>query len=210
MKIKDKKKNHRAKSSKLSILRLNKEYNLLRASPVNKTFVLVDETNLYIWHFLIYGLDDLMYAGGYYYGKIIIPKGYPYYAPKIVFVTPTGCFPTNEELCFYLDETKLDTWNAEWVIGSLLQTVITELHDYKGDEDKCFQDINEQRQKCAQKSLSYNCQNKDFMNHFHPYFHKLGIIRERKQTSDSCSNDSALLDVLACLCECAANLFACE
>ena len=51
-----------------------------------------DPGNLFEWFFVIFGIKDAPYAGGYYMGKLVFPKEYPYKPPSIMMVTETGRF----------------------------------------------------------------------------------------------------------------------
>ena len=41
---------------------------------------------------MVKGPEDSIYAGGYYHGKLIFPKDYPFKAPSIYMITPNGRF----------------------------------------------------------------------------------------------------------------------
>ena len=51
-----------------------------------------DPDNIYEWYFVVFGLPDLPYKGGYYMGMIRFPPEYPWRPPSILMVTETGRF----------------------------------------------------------------------------------------------------------------------
>ena len=56
---------------------------------------LPDEKNIFIWNFLIFGLKDCDYEGGYYHGVIKFPPEYPMKPPAILMYTKSGRFAIN-------------------------------------------------------------------------------------------------------------------
>jgi len=48
----------------------------LLKNPVENIFAIPDPNNIFLWHFILYGLDKA-YKGGYYHGKLIFPTDYP-------------------------------------------------------------------------------------------------------------------------------------
>ncbi len=64
--------------------RLNHEFKLMQKRKDLANFVAVpDEKVHFDWYFLIFGLEDCSYAGGYYVGKLTFPKDYPFKPPGI-------------------------------------------------------------------------------------------------------------------------------
>jgi ubiquitin-conjugating enzyme E2 J2 len=42
-----------------------------------------EEDNIFEWHFLVFGLQECPYEGGFYHGKISFPRDYPFKPPGI-------------------------------------------------------------------------------------------------------------------------------
>lgn len=75
-------------SKSTGVTRLQKEYRVLAARQKLDNFIAVpDEKNIFNWNFLIFGLKDCDYEGGFYHGKIIFPTEYPMKPPEIRFFT---------------------------------------------------------------------------------------------------------------------------
>jgi ubiquitin-protein ligase len=52
---------------------------------------LIDETNIFVWYFLIKGLSD-PYTNGEYIFKLTAPSNYPDKPPTFMFLTPNGIY----------------------------------------------------------------------------------------------------------------------
>ena len=55
------------------VLRLQKEFKAIQSKMPENFIITPLPNNLYEWHYVIHGLKDCPYEGGYYYGKIIFP-----------------------------------------------------------------------------------------------------------------------------------------
>ena len=79
-----------------AVLRLTKEYRNLQARKSLENFIaLPEENNIFNWHFLIFGLKDCDYVGGYYHGIIRFPSEYPMKPPSLMMFTKNGRFEVN-------------------------------------------------------------------------------------------------------------------
>ena len=54
-----------------------------------------DPDNMFEWYFVVFGLKDCPYEGGYYMGQLIFPPEYPWKPPAIKMVTENGRFKIN-------------------------------------------------------------------------------------------------------------------
>ena len=50
---------------------------------------------LFFRHYVIKGPEKSPYEGGYYHGKLVFPKDFPFKPPKIIMMTPNGRFKTH-------------------------------------------------------------------------------------------------------------------
>ena len=51
--------------------------------------------NNIIRHYVVMGPPGSLYDSGYYHGKLVFPKEYPFKAPSIFMITPNGRFKVN-------------------------------------------------------------------------------------------------------------------
>ena len=82
----------------MGAIRLVKEHSLLQErgpQELNNFVAQPDPNNLFVWHFMIFGLTDCVYENGYYIGTLTFPNNYPMAPPAIRFHTPNGRFALN-------------------------------------------------------------------------------------------------------------------
>ena len=103
----------------MGIKRLAKEYKSLLSDPIDNIEAHPDDSNMFMWYYLIRGTQE-PYKGGYYYGKVIFPDEYPLKPPKILMLTPNGRFEINKELCLSISNYHPESWNPAWTIETIL------------------------------------------------------------------------------------------
>ncbi|CAL8086169.1 unnamed protein product [Calicophoron daubneyi] len=108
-----------------AIQRLKQDYMRLARDPV--PFVTAEPlpSNLYEWHYVIRGPGHSVYKGGYYHGKLIFPREYPFRPPSIYMITPNGRFACNTRLCLSISDFHPDTWNPAWSVSSILTGLLS-------------------------------------------------------------------------------------
>ena len=84
-----------------------------------------DPNNLFVWHFMIFGLTDCVYENGYYVGTLTFPNNYPMAPPAIKFHTPNGRFMLNYRLCLSISDYHPETWSSAWGIESIILGIIS-------------------------------------------------------------------------------------
>lgn len=108
-----------------STRRLQKEANELlttQASPSIHAAPVAD--NLFDWHFTIAGPPaPSPYAGGVYHGRIVLPATYPLRPPSFRFLTPTGRFEVNREICLSISGHHEESWQPAWGIRTALVAI---------------------------------------------------------------------------------------
>ncbi|EAW19213.1 ubiquitin-conjugating enzyme E2 [Aspergillus fischeri NRRL 181] len=81
----------------------------------------VSDSNLYDWHFTLAGPPPPSpYAGGIYHGRIVLPPSYPLRPPSFRFLTPSGRFEVNREICLSISGHHEETWQPAWGIRTAL------------------------------------------------------------------------------------------
>jgi ubiquitin-conjugating enzyme E2 J1 len=78
------------------------------------------ESDLFEWHFTLRGPPNSAYAAGIYHGRINLPPAYPLKPPSFRFVTPSGRFETNREICLSISGHHEETWQPAWGIRTAL------------------------------------------------------------------------------------------
>ena len=118
--------------SKAGTMRLQKEFKTLALEyrdQINKSkdglitdnFIAAPEVNnIFIWHFVIFNLQDEPYKGGYYMGKLIFPQDYPFKPPSIMMTTESGRFSINQRICLSISDYHPETWSPVWPVKSVI------------------------------------------------------------------------------------------
>lgn len=79
------------------------------------------DTNLFEWHFTLRGPPSPSpYATGAYHGRIVLPPQYPLRPPSFRFLTPTGRFEVNREICLSISGHHEETWQPAWGIRTAM------------------------------------------------------------------------------------------
>ncbi|PYH41603.1 uncharacterized protein BP01DRAFT_418613 [Aspergillus saccharolyticus JOP 1030-1] len=105
-----------------SLRRLTREQVDLLKNP-DPTFhaTPIDPSNLYDWHFTLQGPPaPSPYSGGLYHGRIVLPPTYPLRPPSFRFLTPSGRFEVNREICLSISGHHEETWQPAWGIRTAL------------------------------------------------------------------------------------------
>lgn len=148
-----------------SIKRLLKETKELSASAAhpNPTFFAapISDDNLHEWHFTLLGPPaPSPYAGGIYHGRITLPPAYPMKPPNFRFLTPSGRFEVNREICLSISGFHEETWHPAWGV----RTALVALRGFMGEEGTAGQvggleSTKEVRERLAKQSRSWSCPN---------------------------------------------------
>lgn len=82
------------------------------------------EEDLFEWHFTLRGPPaPSAYEGGIYHGRIILPSQYPLRPPAFRFMTPTGRFEPNREICLSISGHHEETWQPAWGIRTAMVAI---------------------------------------------------------------------------------------
>lgn len=121
---KSKKKERKNKMSP-SLRRLMKEATELTTSPSPHFHASpISDTNLYDWHFTLTGPPPPSpYSSGIYHGRIIFPPTYPLRPPSFRFLTPTGRFEVNREICLSISGHHEESWQPAWGVRTALLAI---------------------------------------------------------------------------------------
>ncbi|CAH8501944.1 unnamed protein product [Schistosoma intercalatum] len=108
-----------------ALQRLKQDYLRLSKDPVPYITAEPLPTNLFEWHYVIKGPADSPYKGGYYHGKLVFPRDFPFRPPSIYMITPNGRFACNTRLCLSISDFHPDTWNPAWSVSSILTGLLS-------------------------------------------------------------------------------------
>ncbi|PLN79107.1 ubiquitin-conjugating enzyme/RWD-like protein [Aspergillus taichungensis] len=105
--------------------RLMKEAAELNASPSPHFHAApISDSNLFEWHFTLAGPPaPSAYAGGIYHGRIVLPTTYPLRPPSFRFLTPSGRFEVNREICLSISGHHEELWQPAWGIRTSLLAI---------------------------------------------------------------------------------------
>ncbi|BCS19954.1 uncharacterized protein APUU_20386S [Aspergillus puulaauensis] len=108
-----------------SLRRLMKEASELSSSPSPHFHAgPTSDSNLFDWHFTLAGPPPPSpYAGGIYHGRIVLPATYPLRPPSFRFLTPSGRFEVNREICLSISGHHEESWQPAWGIRTALLAI---------------------------------------------------------------------------------------
>lgn len=85
------------------------------------------ESDLFEWHFTFRGPPNSSYSEGIYHGRIVLPATYPLRPPSFRFLTPSGRFETNREICLSISGHHEETWQPAWGVRTALVACVEPL-----------------------------------------------------------------------------------
>lgn len=107
-------------SQLLTATRLKNEIKNLEKDRESYYQVIQDENNQFEFYFLLRGATDTAYKGGYYIGKIVLPKDYPTSPGEFYMLTPSGRFQTNSKICLTNSSYHKESWSPMWNIKNMV------------------------------------------------------------------------------------------
>ena len=154
-----------ASAAVTSLQRLKQDYLRLKKDPVPFISAEPLPSHMLEWHFVVEGPHDSPYRGGFYHGKLMFPKEYPFKPPAIYMQTPNGRFETNQRLCLSISDFHPELWNPSWCVS----TILTGLLSFMLEDARTVGSIETnatQKRRYARDSLTYNLQNRLFIELF--------------------------------------------
>jgi ubiquitin-protein ligase len=120
----------------------------IRLSPMKR--------NLLEWHFSFTGMEQSVFEGGVYHGRIILHPDYPNRAPSISILTPNGRWEVNKDICLSATSYHQETWDSNWN----LRTLVLSLRNFMITQPREIGSISSTPAKqlaLAQHSRMYDC-----------------------------------------------------
>jgi len=119
----------------------------------------VSESNLFDWHFTIAGPPaPSPYANGIYHGRIVLPPQYPLRPPSFRFLTPSGRFEVNREICLSISGHHEETWQPAWGIRTALTAIRSFMDGGAKGQIGGLDATDDVRRMWAEKSRSWRCE----------------------------------------------------
>lgn len=105
--------------------RLRQDYMRIMRDPVPYVTAVPLAANILEWHYVVKGPESSLYDGGYYHGKLVFPREFPFKPPSIYMITPNGRFKVNTRLCLSISDFHPDTWNPAWSVSTILTGLLS-------------------------------------------------------------------------------------
>lgn len=141
-----------------TIKRILKEATELSSHPDPTLHAAPLESNLFEWHFTLQGPPSTPYGEGAYHGRIILPPTYPLRPPSFRFLTPSGRFEVNREICLSISGHHEETWQPAWGIRTALWALRAFMEgDAKGQVGG-MEMPEKERRRLAGESKTWRCQ----------------------------------------------------
>lgn len=145
--------------------RLRQDYLRLERDPVPYVKAAPNTANILEWHYVVQGPEDTPYHGGYYHGKLIFPRDYPFKPPRIIMLTPNGRFEINTRLCLSISDFHPDSWNPAWSVATILTGLLSFMVEQTATLGS-IQTSTDVKRKLAISSWSFNLKDKNFCQLF--------------------------------------------
>lgn len=138
--------------------RIMKEASELANAPSPDFHAAPLESDLFEWHFTIRGPPaPSPFEGGVYHGRIVLPPAYPLKPPSFRFLTASGRFEVNREICLSISGHHEESWQPAWGIRTALVAIRSFMDtDAKGQLGG-MDSSDEVRRRFAVQSITSRC-----------------------------------------------------
>lgn len=162
--------------------RLKNELKEMRKEKLEFAQAIQDETNQFVFFFLIKGADDSVYKGGYYIGKIVFPEDYPNNPGAFYMLTPSGRFMVEQKICLTNSDYHKESWTPTWDVVKMMIGFYSIFHaDTDHGISHIFESTNS-RLRHAENSISFNMHNhKNIFTRFDQFINEDGTIKPPKE-----------------------------
>lgn len=162
----------------------------MKSSPPPHIIAAPLPSNILEWRYVIYGLKDCDYEGGYYHGKLLFPDGYPFKPPGIMMLTPSGRFQTATRLCLSMSDFHPDQWNPAWSVESILKGLVSFMIEGTSTAGSITTTVADKR-KFAKSSGDYNLKDADFCEMFPEMVDRINAESAERQKNSSADQAAA-------------------
>ena len=140
-----------------TIKRILKEATELSTNPDPTLHAAPLEANLFEWHFTLRGPPSTPYAAGAYHGRIVLPQQYPLRPPSFRFMTPSGRFEVNREICLSISGHHEETWQPAWGIRTALWALRAFMEGGAKGQVGGMEMSEAERKRLAEESKGWRC-----------------------------------------------------
>ncbi|KAJ4309625.1 hypothetical protein N0V84_011408, partial [Fusarium piperis] len=140
-----------------TIRRILKEAAELSSSPSADYTAEPLESDLFEWHFTLRGPPNSVYSNGLYHGRIVLPPTYPLRPPSFRFMTPSGRFEANREICLSISGHHEETWQPAWGVRTALVALRSFMETDARGQLGGLETTDAVRQRLAAESSSFKC-----------------------------------------------------
>ncbi|KAF8420988.1 ubiquitin-conjugating enzyme/RWD-like protein [Tirmania nivea] len=118
----------------------------------------LSDSSLFEWHFTIRGPPPPSpFSAGIYHGRISLPTTYPLRPPSFRFLTPSGRFEVNREICLSISGHHEETWQPAWGIRTALVAIRAFMDSEVGGQVGGLECSAEGRRELAAGSRVWRC-----------------------------------------------------
>lgn len=139
--------------------RLLGEIKLLEKNPMDMIDIFPDEKDILTWYFLLKGPTDTPYVGGFYIGKILYTKDFPFKPPDFMMLTPNGRFDIGHKICLTNSGYHSEQWTPIWNMSTITMAFLSIMSDDTTHGLSHIRRTPEERIQMAQDSINYNMKN---------------------------------------------------
>lgn len=115
------------------------------------------ESDLFEWHFTLKGPPNSVYSNGIYHGRIVLPPTYPLRPPSFRFMTPSGRFEANREICLSISGHHEETWQPAWGVRTALVALRSFMETDARGQLGGLETTDAVRQRLANESPAFKC-----------------------------------------------------
>lgn len=166
--------------SSTATARLKQDYLRLMRDPVPYVTATPLSNNILCWHYCVTGPVDTPYVGGYYHGKLVFPREFPFKPPAIYMITPNGRFKVNQKLCLSISDFHPDTWNPAWSVSTILTGLLSFMVENTPTSGSTESSDGTKR-RLAQESKEFNLKDKIFCECFPELVEEISESLEKKK-----------------------------
>ncbi|XP_060526940.1 ubiquitin-conjugating enzyme E2 J2 [Cylas formicarius] len=159
--------------------RLKQDYLRLKKDPVPYVDAEPLPSDILEWHYVVWGPENSLYDGGYYHGKLVFPRDFPFKPPAVYMITPNGRFRTNKKLCLSISDFHPDTWNPAWSVSTILTGLLSFMLE-KSPTLGSIETSDYDKRQLAYQSLEFNLRNTQFCELFPDICEKMRAELEKR------------------------------